>query len=354
MKKIICVILAVLTAVLSCSCSRFNAPIGLYLPPPDGGMTVRFLNVSQGDCTLIESGDEFMLVDSGEYDYIESVINTMKLCGVEKLTYIVATHPHSDHVGGMRKVVNTFDTGSFITTELDSDAYYWTELLELLDDKEISRIDAEAGKTYKLGDAEFTILAPLGSGYKEENNYSVTIMIRCGNAKFLLTGDAERESEYEMLSAREALEADVYKCGHHGASHSSTAAFLREVNPVYAVVSCAKHNSYGHPSQETLDRLSLLGTKVYRTDILGNIIAVTDGKTITISGEAKADSSTYTVGEKNTVPSALDLVGNVKSKRFHDPICSSAKEINEKNRISFTSRQEALDQGYTPCLQCQP
>ena len=350
MKKILCVILAVITVVLYGACT----PKGIDVSTPPSGMTVRFINVEQGDCTLIESGGKYMLVDSGESTYSATVKDIMRMSGVDKLTYVLVTHPHSDHFGGMRSIIKAYDTENFIAAKTECDDVEWTKLLKFVHDKDINYIDAAAGETYELGDAAFTILAPLGSGYKDDNNFSIAIMVKCGDAKFLLTGDAKRESEYEMLSAYENLDADVYKCGHHGASHSSTAAFLREVNPVYAVVSCAKHNSYGHPSQETLDRLSLLGTKVYRTDILGSIIAVTDGKTITISGEAKADSSTYTVGEKNTVPSALDLVGNVKSKRFHDPICSSAKEINEKNRISFTSRQEALDQGYTPCSQCQP
>ena len=348
MKKVLCAITALM--LLCCACTPKRIPE----PDPSRSLTIWFIDVGQGDCTLLESAGEFMLVDSGEREYCDDVINFLRERGVKKLTSTVSTHPHTDHTGGMKKIINTFGTDSFITRETDSDASAWIKLLETVRDQQINFIDAKPGSTYTLGEAEFSILAPLGDGYEDCNDFSVAMTVSCGKARFLLTGDAEQQSEYEMLEAGEDLQADVYQCGHHGASDSSNALFLQAVNPAYAVISCGKDNEYGHPHQETLDRLALLGAEPLRTDLLGTVSAVTDGTTITLSGEGGSYSITVTAGEKKTDPAALNLVGDTESLTFHDPVCSAVGEIKEQNRITFTSRKEAVDRGFEPCSRCKP
>ncbi len=350
MKRILSVILALMITILFSSCT----PKQITEPSSSVGMTVWFLNVGQGDCTLLESGGEYMLVDAGERDYSEQIVNFLRERGVERLSYVVATHPHSDHIGGMKTIINTFGTDTFITRETDSDTFTWTKLLKAVRDKGCCYLDAKVGSSYALGDARFTILAPLKDGYEGYNNYSVVLMVQCGEARFLLTGDAERESEIEMLEAGEELNADVLKCGHHGSSDASGAAFLQAVNPACAVISCGQDNEYGHPHRETIERLSLLGAEVLRTDTMSTISASTDGRTITFHTEGGSYEASFTAGKKKTTPAALDLIGNLKSRYFHDPTCKGAKDIKEKNRTTFSSRSEALEQGYEPCPNCKP
>ena len=348
MKKFLCLFLLILIAAGCCSCTPKDAA----QPGVSGSMTVYFIDVGQGDCTLIESAGRFMLIDSGETEYADTVLDFLHSRGVEKLTYVIATHPHSDHVGGLRKIINAIDTENFITCETDSDTYVWTKLLKAVNDRQINYIDAKVGAAYSLGEADFTILAPVGSGYEGYNNYSVVVRIRCGDVSLLMPGDAEKESEYEMLDLGEDVSADILKCGHHGSSDATSSRYLQAVDPAYAIISCSADNEYGHPHRETLERLELLGTRCLRTDELGTITCAVDGSTVRFA--AQNLSETYTVGQDSRDPSVLSFVGNRNSHIFHDPICQGAKDMNPKNKTTFSSRQEALDAGYTPCPNCRP
>ena len=348
MKKLISLILAVLLAV-SFACCDIAAPNQTNSDLPDAKLLVHFIDVGQGDSILLESGGEFVLIDAGEKEYGDTVVRYIKSRGAKCLKYIIATHPHSDHIGGLTKVINSVEADSFITSETDQNTRTWLNVLDAVDKKDLEYIDAEPGATYSFGEAEFTILAPLSSGYSGYNDYSVVTRVDCGDISFMLTGDAEKQSEKEMLSSGEDLKADVLKCGHHGSSTSSTAAFLKAVDPSYAIISCGENNDYGHPHKETVKKLGLLGCPYFRTDELGTIVASTDGMTLSFM-----NSSCEPITPSEGSQIKLTYIGNKSSMVFHLSDCSGVKTMSEKNKVTLSSREEAIKLGYTPCSMCDP
>ena len=352
MKRLLCAIL-MLTILLSVSaCSLFEPEFAIG--SESAKLIVHFIDVGQGDCTLLESDDEFVLIDAGERDYGEEVLDYIEERGADELSYVIATHPHSDHAGGLRTVLDGIDAYRFITPKTDCETYTWTKLLRTVEDNDVNYIEAVPGDTYSFGEAEFTIMAPL-SQYEDYNNCSVVTKVTCGDITFMLTGDAEKESESDMVDAGEDLSADVLKCGHHGSSTSSSAKFLKAVNPVCAVISCGKGNDYGHPHRETVRKLQALGCTAFRTDEDGTVVAYTDGKSLRFSTEKDGVSDfTYTAGDEKNSTDALNYIGNKSSHVFHYSDCIGAVTMSEKNRTEFTTRQEAVKAGYTPCSNCKP
>lgn len=257
--------------------------------PVEGELFVEFIDVGQGDSTLIYSEDAAMLIDSGESSATQTVIERMKELGIEKLDVLVATHPHSDHMGGMYKLIDKFEISEVIIPHMaDEDiptTRFFEKFLDACDSNDVSVSEAEIGRTIKLGDASAEITAPQSEEYDNLNNYSIGIYLTHGENTFLLTGDAEKKAEKDMLSSGKIRHADVFKAGHHGSSSSSSAEFLKAVSPEYAVISCGAGNSYGHPNKETLEALSKYTDKIYRTDISGSIIFTSDGDELKVSTE---------------------------------------------------------------------
>lgn len=362
MKKVFCVILAILLTLLMCSCSLkdlLNIPTPKDDTPVDGSKLIaHFIDVGQGDSTLLESNGEFVLIDAGERDYGGRVVDYIESRGCSELKYIIATHPDSDHVGGLKTVIETIDAENFITCETDKSTSTWLNVLKAVDEYDLNYIDAVAGETYSFGDASFTVLAPLSKSYDSYNNYSVVIKAEYGDIRFLLTGDAEKESEQEMLRAGEDLSADVLKCGHHGSSTSTTDAFLSAVHPAFAIISCGANNDYGHPHKETVAKLNSRGVAYYRTDISGTIIAATDGKGLSILSHAGGQVEAATVSKDDLTnrrsSATFPYIGNKSSMVFHRYDCGGVKTMNDKNKIYFDTREKALEKGYTPCSQCNP
>ena len=351
MKKLVCLILVLILTLAAAACSPVS-PKENDLAGEDAELLVHFIDVGQGDSTLLESKGEFVLIDAGENAYGTTVADYLNSRGVKTLRYVIATHPHSDHVGGLDTVISRFAAENFITVETDQSTKTWLDVLDAVDKSGANYIDAVPGTTYTFGAARFTILAPLGNSYEGYNNYSVVTKVTCGSVSFLLAGDAEKQSENEMIDSGADLSADVLKCGHHGSSTSSTAKFLKAVNPSCAVISCGKNNDYGHPHKETLKKLNLLGCQIYRTDEQGTIIARTDGETIRFStpdSKALGESS-----HSDETASELYYIGNLNSHIFHYPNCAGVKSMSEKNKIEFAAREDAIAQGYTPCSQCEP
>ena len=353
MKKLLCLLLALIMLLTLVSCDSL-APRIIEQLLLGTRLKVHFINVGQGDCTLLESRDEFVLIDAGETEQAETVLNYLKKHCADSLKYVIATHPHSDHVGGMAKVIERVPTENFITVETDQNTGVWKKVLKAVDKNDVNYIDARVGDTYRFGDASFTILAPLSDNYDGYNNYSVVTRVDCGDIRFLLTGDAEAESEKEMLNAKEDLRADVLKCGHHGSSTSSTAAFLKAVDPAFAIISCGKYNDYGHPHEETLEKLKMLDCFYLRTDTRGTIVAETDGKYLRFTIErGKIEIPTYTARDHDTSDTPL-YIGNRRSLYFHYFSCSGVGRMSENNKVGFNTREEAVKEGYKPCPHCKP
>jgi competence protein ComEC len=249
---------------------------------------VHFIDVGQGDSIFIETGRDSMLIDAGENNQGDTVLNYLKDQGVEKLDYIIGTHPHSDHIGGLDTVIRALPVETVIMPNVTHTTKTFEDVLNAMEEKGLKITEPAVGDRYTLGLASFQILAPNSASYEDLNNYSVGIKLTFGDTSFLLAGDAEKLSEDEMLKNGIDLSADVLKLGHHGSAYSSGSNFLDVVNPKYAVISVGKDNEYGHPHEETLQAMKDRGIKVYRTDLSGTIVFTSDGHNISINMNANA------------------------------------------------------------------
>ena len=259
----------------------------------EGTLQVRYFDVGQADAELIQfPGGSNVLIDAGTSSTEDELIETLRSLGVETLDLVVATHPHADHIGGMAAVIEAFDVGGVVMPRVsDSDTpttKTYEDLLESIAEKGLSAAPAEPGaELFSEDGAALTVLAPNGEDYGDLNNYSVVLRLTFGEDAFLFTGDAEEESEEEMLNAGFDLSAAVLKCGHHGSETSTSQPFLDAVKPRYAVISCGADNDYGHPDAVTLEKLSAAGVEVFRTDLQGTILAVSDGAGVTMTALGK-------------------------------------------------------------------
>lgn len=257
-------------------------------------LEVHFLDVGQADCTLIKCDGYTMLIDAGEDDQGTKIQNYLKKQGVEKLDYLVLTHPDSDHIGSADVIMTKFETDTVFMSDYEKDTRIYNDLIDLMKDNQITYFTPSVGDIYPLGNASFQILAP-NDEYDDPNNASIALLLTHGENSFLFTGDAEKSAEKDILYNGLNLAADVFHAGHHGSKTSNTEDFVDAVNPQYVVISCGVNNSYGLPDAEVLNRFRQNGIKVYRTDEQGTIVATSDGKQITFNA---APSETWKAGEK--------------------------------------------------------
>lgn len=312
------------------------------------GLEVHFIDVGQADAALVICDGKSMLIDGGNAEDSSTIATYLKKQSIEHLDYVVSTHGHEDHVGGLSGALNVCTAGKVFASCLTYDSKAYEDFLKYVKLKSNSPITVpSAGDEFYLADARVTVLGPRRE-YDEENDNSLILRISYGKTSFLFTGDMEETAEKDLISSRTNLSADVLKVGHHGSSSSSTYAFLREVMPKYAVISVGKGNSYGHPHEEVLSRLRDSGAKLYRTDLQGDIIAHSDGENITFKTSKNSER------EVNTTINDEDgrYIGNKKSRKFHRTTCASLP--NEKNAVEFSSRTKAEAAGYSPCGNCKP
>lgn len=352
---------------------------------PIDNMEVHFIDVGQGDATLIKCGDSTMLIDAGENDKGTLVQNYLRKQGVNSLDYLIVTHPDSDHSGGADVIITKYDIDTIIYPNYSKDTATWRDVVKAMDYKRYKVMEPVVGDTYKLGDAEFTIIAPNNYYYGDEsNNYSVGILLKHGDKKFVFTGDAEEEAETDILNNKIDISADVLQVGHHGSKTASTEEFINEVNPGYAVISCGQDNEYGHPHAATLNTLRANNVKLFRTDEQGSILATSDGKKIvwntsptetwqagepTKSSNSSASASVSQPKDDKTIQESspaieepvvetpqdtqsITYILNTKTKKFHKSSCGSLPTKNRSD--SSLSREEIIAQGYEPCKKCNP
>ena len=251
---------------------------------PDGDMAVHFLDVGQGDCSLIvlPSG-RTVLIDASTNDEGDNIIEYLSYQKVKHIDYFVLTHPHADHIGSAKQIIETLSVGNVVMPDIETDTATFTNLLLAIDKKDIPIHVAKVGDIIKLDNANMKILGPVNKT-DDLNNMSIVLRLDYGKTSFMFTGDAEEPSEKDMLNKFSSGEfrADVLKVGHHGASTSSSLEFITAISPKYAVISCGKDNTYGHPHTETIKTLNKLGIKYYRTDKVGNVVFSSDGENVTL------------------------------------------------------------------------
>ena len=323
--------------------------------PEDSTFEVHYLDVGQGDCSLVLCDGHAMLIDGGESSESSKVYAYLKQHGISHLDYMVATHAHSDHIGGLSGALNyaTVDTAFCPVTDYDSKTF--DSMVKYLDKQGIGITVPSAGDEFMLGSAHVQVLGPQKI-YDDPNDTSIVMKVTYGETSFLFTGDAERTAEADILDAGYDLSSTVLKVGHHGSDTSTSYPFLREIMPEYAVIQVGKDNSYGHPTEDTLSRLRDAEVKVYRNDLQGDIVCSSDGKTVsftTTKNESVQTNPTVVVTpEADQLDDAGEYIGNKNSKKFHLPTCKNLPA--EKNRIYFDSRQAAVDAGQSPCGNCKP
>lgn len=247
------------------------------------GLEIHYLDVGQGDSTLILCDGHAMLIDAGDNDRGTAVQSYLESQGVTTLDYVIGTHPDADHIGGLDVVLYKFDCQMVMMPDFEKDTRTYDDVVQTMKQKRYKNTLPEVGTVYELGSAVFTIVAPNGEYGDNANDYSVGILLQHGKNRFLFTGDAEEASEADMLENGIDLEADVFKASHHGSRTANTEEFLQTVDPDYVVISCGQDNSYGHPHAEVMNRLRAMGISVFRTDEQGTIVAYSDGTEITFN-----------------------------------------------------------------------
>ena len=257
-------------------------------------MKLHFIDVGQGDCILIESPDgKRMLVDTGEEEYADDVVDYLKSQHISNLEFLALTHPHSDHIGSVPEILQHFNVAYVLDNGYPHGSRTQERALQEINNKKIPYLVAYAGQQYRLGKKiRVEVLSPPRKLFKntssDTNNNSLVMRITFGNVSALLTGDIENEAESALLESRINIESNILKVAHHGSRDSTSIELLRQVRPEYVVISVGKNNEFGHPHKAILRRLSpdKLGSKVFRTDRFGTITLKTDGKT-TVAEVAK-------------------------------------------------------------------
>lgn len=372
-----------------------------------GTLTVTWLDVGQGDAAVIQCGGQSMLIDGGKPEKSSYLYAWLQQHGLSYLDVIVATHVDADHIGGLSGALNYASVGTAYCPVTTGTTETFQSFVKYLAQRGKQITVPTAGETFALGGAQVQILGPLHRA-EDSNDNSIVLKVSFGATSFLFTGDAERAEEQDLLNAGVNLQSTVLKVGHHGSDTSTSYPFLRAVAPQYAVISVGAGNSYGHPTEAVLSRLRDAGVTTFRTDMQGEITAVSDGQTINFSTAKNAaaetlanagagqnadqtgggNSATQTAGSGQNIggtatagagaegaaaiasanadggnadgaaeagTAAGSYVLNTNSHKFHLPGCPSVDTISPKNRKDVNeSREQIIREGYAPCKRCNP
>ncbi len=333
--------------------------------PVSSTFEILFIDVGQADSALVLCDGRSMLIDGGNRGDSNVIYTVLKNNGINHLDYIVATHAHEDHIGGLAGALNYATVGTVFSPVTYYESETFENLVKYVEEQKKELTVPSVNDIFELGSAEVKILAV--NTEEDTNNTSIVLKITYGETSFLFTGDAERAVEEVLVNSDSDLSSTVLKVGHHGSETSTSYLFLREVMPEYAVISVGGGNTYGHPTDEVLSRLHDADVKVFRTDLQGDIKCTSDGKTVIFSVTRNADADTLTAPdfrEENTYveptvpeeePVSSTYILNTSTKKFHYSDCRSVKAMSEKNKETYNGDREALvSKGYSPCGNCKP
>lgn len=329
--------------------------------PSGSSFAVHFIDVGQADAILVLCDDETMLIDGGNADDSSLMYTYLSKLGITELDYVIGTHAHEDHIGGIPGALNyaTVEKALCPVTSYSTKAF--NNFVKSVQKHGVSLTVPSVGDQFNLGSAACQILGV--NSADDTNETSIVMKVVYGNTSFMFTGDAEREAENTILNRGYDLKSDVLKVGHHGSASSTSYHWLREVDPDYAVICVGKGNTYGHPTETVLSRLRDADVTTFRTDLQGDIICTSDGQTVTFQVSKNENADTFGgIGGNSTQQGTssgssgeMSYVLNTNTMKFHYATCSSAKKISAKNRKEYTgTREDLINQGYDPCGNCHP
>ena len=329
------------------------------IQPAGSSFAIHFIDVGQADAALILCDGQAMLIDGGNADDSSLMYTYLSRLGITYLDYVIGTHAHEDHIGGIAGALNYATTGQVFCPVTSYTTRAFSNFAKAVQNQGRSITVPSVGDRFNLGSASCMVLGV--NSTDDTNESSIVLKITYGNTSFLFTGDAEREAENMILNRGYDLRSDVLKVGHHGSASSTGYYWLRQIAPKYAVISVGKGNSYGHPTETVLSRLRDADVTTYRTDLQGDIICTSDGQTVTFQVSKNQSADTLGgIGGNSTQQgasseTAQSYVLNTNTMKFHDPSCESAAKISRKNRQNYTgTREDLIAQGYDPCGICHP
>ena len=247
------------------------------LKESSNNLDVYFLDVGQADSILLSNNGHYMLIDAGNNEDGPKLVNYFKSLGITKFDYVIATHAHEDHIGGMDDIIKNFDIGTFYMPDLITTTKTFEDVLDALSEKQIAFETPTIGQEFSFSDTKITTLY-VNNEAKNLNDSSIVLRLKHGTNTFLFTGDASTKVEKQLLNKN--IASDVLKVGHHGSRYSTSKEFLNKVNPQYAIISVGINNTYKHPHDETLKKLNDKKIIIYRTDQEGTIVAESNGNII--------------------------------------------------------------------------
>lgn len=333
-----------------------SSTVQTQTPAEGSSFSVNFIDVGQALSVLVTCDGQSMLYDGGNVADGSLVVSYLESAGVTRLEYVICSHAHEDHVGGLAAVLAKFPAGHVYSPVTQNDTQCFQDFVKYTQQQGLNVEIPAVGTSWQLGSATVQVLGPVAQ-YDDTNDTSLVLRIDYGQTSFLLTGDMEQKAESDLVNSGANLDVDVLQVGHHGSETSTGYVFLNSVLPEVGVISVGEGNSYGHPSENTLSRLRDAGVDVWRTDLAGTVTITSDGTNYTVSSEKYAapeqQNPTLTDGsgqQSSSTQTIQAYIGNANSKKFHLPSCSNLPD--PANQVLFSSYEEAVQAGYTPCGNC--
>ncbi len=262
----------------------FNDEVVINKIEPDGNLYVYYVDVGQGDAILVSNDNHNILIDAGNNEDGTKLVSYFKELGITTFDYVVGTHPHEDHIGGLDDIINNFDVKNVYLPDSYTTTKTFEDVLDAIDNKKLEISIPSIDEEFAVGTALFRVLYT-GTDLNDLNNSSIVLRMDFGDISFLFTGDATSSIEKELIKRPSLIDVDVLKVAHHGSEYSSIDSFLNLSTPDYAIISVAEKNNYGQPGKGTINRLKKYGANILKTSELGTIVLKTDGKEISLYNE---------------------------------------------------------------------